>query len=150
MLACWTGADWRRRKGCCDSQSLNLHRSKRWGTRPPSSVRLSSTGMRCWPTTCMRATSSSGTPWIPTVHTESPTSTTLHCTMLPGTPWHACSGRSQQTKCSCSPFNILELVHNPYLPIVHIYYVAPVQVATVRDFSLKILNKCLTIIINLM
>lgn len=99
--------------GCGVGQSLNLRQGERWGTQRPSSARLSSMEMSCWPAICMRATSSSRRLWIPTLHMESPTSITLHCTMLPGTPWHAYSGQdvaqikpnkqgSKQTECTHS------------------------------------------------
>lgn len=55
--------------------------------------------MRCWPATCLRATCSSKRLLILTLHTENPTSTTLHSTMLPATRWHVYSGQDEaQTK----------------------------------------------------
>lgn len=90
---CWpVGLELLKTSGTWVSASYSIQK-KRWATRQPNSGRLSSTGMRCSPANCMRATSSSGRLWIPTPHTESPTSTTLHCTTPPATPWPASSGK---------------------------------------------------------
>lgn len=80
-------------RGCGISQILNPQERKRWGTQPPSSARLSSVGMSCWPASCTRATCSSKTLWIPIPHMENPTNTTLRCTTLPDTPWLVYSGQ---------------------------------------------------------
>lgn len=106
-LAYLTWTAWKRLKRLLCLSRLELPAlGTKWGTRPPSSVRLSSTGMNCWPANCMRATCSSRRLWIPTLRMESPTSTTLRCTMLLDTPWYASSGQvmphfqgNNQSKC---------------------------------------------------